>query len=641
MYYRRRPTIVGRIWRFIKKLIVFVIRLISFLFLVSFVLSFIAMFGGYFAMNKEPDIKPNTVLTLNLSGMIIDGPGMDPTLQMLLRERTQTLQEITTNIRKAAHDDRIVGILLKTNGVGMSFTTALDIREELLAFKQSGKKIYAYTPDAGLGSYLVLSTADKIYMPPSGCAFVMGLRAEIPFYKGLFDKLGITPEFVAIGKYKTGPQNFTMDHLSDEYREVMDDLLDAYYTTYVQKIAEARNVPLVEVRAWIDDGLYSARDALEAGMVDELVYEPQLDSILLKELGLSTPALPESTPQTERASTPTPTVSASEQKPEPTVIQKVEPSAPESTLKTVSMTQYTRAKVDAPNLHQQGEKIAVVYASGTIVSGRSPLSSGRFIASDTLNQLLSDLEEDETIRGVILRVDSGGGSALASDLIRSRILDMTRKKPVIISMANAAASGGYMISAPANKIVAYPVTITGSIGIYGGKFSMRGLNDWLGVTVETLQRGENAGLFTSARTHTPSEHERFQQYIQDGYENFVNIVAQGRNMTFAMAADVAEGRVWTGEQAADIGLVDSLGNLETAITLLKEQLQISVEQDVQMMVYPRPESPLEMLLQNMQEVMVNAAFPKEFLHARARFETLTRLQDDRLFAWWPQRILFE
>lgn len=651
------------IWRRIGKVIAWtfrtIARLISWLFLLSFIISLGFMVWLFHDASRPPEVKPDTVLVMKFRGFIVDGPPMDITTQRLLGERVQTVQEIVQTLRKAAHDERIIGLLLKPGSYQMNLTAALDIREELLAFRQSGKKVFAYMNNVGMGGYLLTSVADQIFMPPSGSAFVSGFRAEVPFYSGLFEKIGVTPEFVAIGDYKTAPQVFTMDHMSDELREVLNEQLDTYYSAYVHNVAEARQVSLLQVQSWIDDALYTTQEALAAGMIDELVYESQLEERLAQELGLvdmksEADAAPEDSGEGTVEMTPENSDAAPAGDSGEDTVEVMSEDADatttedenESPLTTLSASQYAHVEVDAPDLHITGEKIAVVYASGIITSGNSsPSASQPSIGSDSMTELLASLTDDDEIQGIILRIDSGGGGIMASDFIRNSVQEATDEKPVIVTMADVAASGGYMIAIPANRIIAHPLTLTGSIGIFGGKFSLEGLSDLLGVRIETLQRGQNAGLFTAFRTHTPEEQERFRTYLQQHYDEFVAQVAQGRQMTMTTADEIAQGRVWVGTQAAELGLVDALGGLETAITMMKEMLEIPEEEDVTLEPYPRPGNPFEVLRQRFGGFLrqrfgglVQSQMSKEVDTMNQRLEELVRLQNEHVFAWWPGRI---
>ncbi|MCP4401370.1 MAG: signal peptide peptidase SppA [bacterium] len=602
MKHTRRQRLTHSAWQRTKQ----IFRLLKKTILFGFLIVLIAILGVsawfYWEFSHVPKIRPDTVLVMNLDGMVLDGPSNTPGIQRLLGEDVQTRQGLVNNIRKAAHDPRIVGIFLKMKSFGMLSSTALEIRDELLAFKERGKKIFAYMEYAGKRSYFLAASADKIYMPQPGDIYTRGWRFEVPFYKNLLGKIGITPEFIAIGKYKNAPQIFTMDHLSDEYREVLNDILDAYSEDYTTQIATVRNVPESTVQDWIDGGLYSAPEALKAGMIDELLYENDVEHAIQVELGL---------------------VGGGEQ-----TEQALE-------LKTVNMSQYARVKVDAPWLHDTGEKVAVVYAQGSIVSGKNPSPRSQTIASETMTELFEELAKDEKIKGIILRVDSGGGGARASSMIWNAIQEARQKKPVVVSMVGAAASGGYMISAPADSIVAYPLTITGSIGIFGGKFSMKGLFDLIGLNVEILKRGENAGMFTDARVWTEGEKERFRYFIQEGYDDFVTKVAEGREMTFEAVDAIARGRVWTGEQALELGLVDKLGGMETVIAVMKEKIGIPEDEDIRLVDYPKMENPAQLFLKRLRETNTAMELPEEVLQMQQQFEELKRLEDERFFAWFP------
>jgi protease IV len=588
------------------------------------VLWLLMMVGGAIWLYREfvaaPRVKPETVLTLNIRGGILDGPSVDPLVQRILGEDAQTRQGIVNNIKKASQDARILGIFLNIEEYYMTSEVALEIRDALLAFKQSGKKIFAYTEYAGKLTYLLISPADKTYLSPAGDIALGGWRAEIPFYKDMFDKIGVTPEFIAFGKYKTAPQIFTMNHMSDEYREVINDLLDAYSTDFVAQIAAVRKVSPDTVQTWIDDGIYSATEALKAGMVDELHFENEVEQCIRVELGLTA------------------------KDKQPAAANPSEPPADPPKLKTINNSQYARVKVAVPGLHDNGQKIAVVYAQGSIVSGSSSSSPyDPMIASETMTELLKQLTDDKTIKGILLRIDSGGGSAFASETIWNAVRTAQQKKPVVVSMTGAAASGGYMISAPAASIVAYPLTVTGSIGIFGGKFSLEGLYDWIGLNIEPVQRGENAGMFTDTRVWTETEKARLQVLIQEGYDTFLAKVAEGRGMTVDAVHAIAQGRVWTGQEALKNGLVDKLGGLETALNVLKEKIGIPEKEDVQLVEYPKLKDPFRTIIKRLRSTQVATQFPlpPELQQVQQQLADLRRMQNERLFAWFPLTLSME
>ncbi len=617
------------VWKRTKHVVRILIKIHFWLNLLGFIVMLIAAGWFYREFIAPPKVQQDTVLTMNLDGGIFDAPSQNPWLQRLLSEDIQTQQGVVMSIRKAAHDPRILAILMNVGDFYMGYETAQEIRDELLAFKQTGKKIFAYAEFVGRQDYFLASTADTIYLVPPGDVFLRGWRYEIPFYKDMLDKIGVAPEFIHIGKYKTAPQVFTMNHISDEYREVLNDILDAVSEDYIEQIAAMRDVSPERVRSWIDDGIYSAEEALEQGIVDELAFENDIEKHVMQALGLrdEEDIAEEDTAREE---------------------DDTDDGDNDPDLTTITLAGYARVPVDAPGLHASGEKIAVLHAQGSIVSGESPSSPySQMIASETVSHQLAQLAEDDSIKGIIFRIDSGGGGARASTIIWNAVREATQKKPVVVSMVGAAASGGYMISAPADSIVAYPTTITGSIGIFGGKFSMNGLYDWIGLNIEILKRGDNAGIFTDARAWTDSEKTCYSRIIQDGYEDFVNIVAEGRGMTFEDVDTIAQGRVWTGKQALELGLVDALGGMETAITVIKEQLEIPAADDVCLVEYPKMGNPVSRVLDRLRNTgtaqLTEAAspLPEEFQRLQQQLAVLKRLEDDRLFAWFPVPVLVE
>ena len=638
MHHLRRQRLWGKIWRKLAK----IFRIIKNIFLVILLVTFAAYFviAGwlYWEFSHIPGVKKDSVLVMDLDGLIKDRPSMDPLSERLLEEVGKTRRAMVDNIRKAARDPRIKGILLDIGYYGMGRTTAYEIREELIRFKKSGKKVFAFMESAGLGTYLLVSVADKIYMPPSGATYFPGLRAEIPFFKDMLDMVGVTPEFVYIGKYKTAPQPLTMDHISDEYREVINNLLDNLYNNYIEKIAEARNVSEETVTTWIDDGIYPAADALKAGVIDEILYESQVDNTIQRELGLLKQPY-----ESEKAEADDTGNKEDEKNEQDKNDEGKEKDKDKPKLNKIHNGQYARVPVNVPQLHRTGKKIAVIYAQGGIVSGKGapPSSENPMIGSEAMTKLFSTLADDDDIKGIIFRVDSGGGGARASDIIRNAVYETCQKKPVVVSMAGAAASGGYMISAPATSIVAYPLTLTGSIGIFGGKFSVQGLLDLINVNVEVIQRGRHAGIFSGARPWSEDDLALFRKYIQQGYDDFIRNVAEGRGMTVEEVNAVAQGRVWFGEQALEHGLVDKLGGFDTALAVLKEKLNIPEDEDVQLIEYPKMETAWEQLLRRIRQYPMNASLPKQLQRLSAQLEELSQLQNENLFAWFPYRIIVE
>ncbi len=606
MYSFRRKRMTWRIWRRIKQAFGIIRNIVIGLLAIVLVIGLITTWWLYREFSKIPNVKENTLLEMNMEGVILDGPSFSTVSQRILGEDVQTLRGIVTNIRKAAADPRIVGILLNLQTYGMGFSTAQEIREELLTFKESGKKVFVYTEWSSTWHYFFASVADMIYMPPSGSVYVSGFEREISFYRKFLTKIGITPEHTYIGKYKTAPQSEMLEEMPDAYREVVDDILDAYYQGYIEQVAATRNLPQDTIRNWIDGAFYTAVEAHEAGMIDKLIYKDQLEKELMVQLGL----LEEEN------------VSEEEEEPE---------------LSTINNSQYARVRVKGLQLHNAGEKIAVVYANGVITGGASsPVgSSSQIIGAKSMTELLETLAKDQDIKGIILRVNSPGGGARASDLIRHAVKEAQKKKPIILSMADLAASGGYMISAPAGTILAYPLTLTGSIGIYSQKYNFQKLYEMLGITTAIIERGNNAGMFSVSRPRTPEEQERMEHYLWGAYHHFITGVAEGRHKSVEEVDAIAQGRVWTGQQALDNGLVDQLGGFDEAITILKDKLNIPEDEDVQLVEFPQVDNPFALLWQRFLNTQVTAQIPNSLKDIRRRLQILQRLEHEQTLAWFP------
>ena len=618
----RRTRLRISLWRWIKQTFKILRHIFVGIWLAMLLAAIISAGWLYRELNRVPKVKDDSLLSITLNGMVLEGPAFNNAAQHILGEDVQTLRGMLNNLRKATKDPRIIGIALTLKGYGMSHGTSNEIREELAKFKAAGKKIFVYMDWAYPGKYLFASLGNKLYMSPSGGMDLAVFSMEAPFYRKLLDKIGVTPEHIYIGKYKTGPQPEMLEKMSDEDREVSNLLLDAFYNNFVEQAAANRNVSQETVKGWIDSGFFSAKDALEMGMVDELVYEKDFERALKIELGLIKPDAETSADADE---------SAEKEKED----DEDEPKLPE-----VNNSQYARVKVETPNLYNTGEKIAVIYASGVILSGQSsPIgSNSAVIGSESLTELLETVKKDKEIKGVIIRLDSPGGSASASDEIRHAIEQVKAKKPVMISMSSLAASGGYMISAPADKIFAYPLTITGSIGIYSMHYHFQRLHDWLGINVERLERGENSGIFSTSRPRTEQETQRMEHFLRQFYDDFVKGVATGRRLTVEAADQIAQGRVWTGQQALENGLVDEIGGFDEVIAAMKKQLNIPEQDEVQLVEYPELENPWRLLWQRFMNTHIAANVPAELLDAQEALRYAERLAAERELALLPFRI---
>jgi protease IV len=505
----------------------------------------------------EPTIRDNSLLTLRVSGSLPDYTPDDP-FKKYFGGPDQSLTGLVMQFKKAKADSRIKAILLDIDMSGVGWGKAEELRDAIADFRSSGKPVYAYV-ELGLNKeYYIAIACDKIYVAPPGELFINGLAADVMFFRGSLDKLGIYPDIYQIGKYKSAGDMFTQKEMTEAHREYINSLLDDLFGRYVNAIAQARHKTPDEVRALIDNAPYNAAKAKEAGLIDEAAYRDDLEKQIKSSLGY------------KEADTFVP----------------------------VRGSEYKDVSPESLGLNQ-GERIAVIYASGDIGSGSSQNSpSGdQSIGSDTVSKALNDATADKTIKAIVLRVDSPGGSGLASDIIWHAVEAANQKKPVVVSMSDVAASGGYYISAAASKIIAQPSTITGSIGVVAGKPVMRGFYDWLGISNEYVLRGKTAGMFRETEKFSDEERTKFEEWIKNTYyQDFVPKVAKGRKKDAQAVDSVGQGRVWTGYQAKERGLVDEFGGLDRAFDVAKELAKIPADKGVERVIFPYPKTFLQQLL---------------------------------------------
>ena len=519
-----------------------------------------------------PDIRDNSVLALRVSGTLPDFVPDDP-LRRFFGGPTQSLSSLVLQFKKAKADKRIKAILLEIDMSSVGWGKSEEIRDAIADFRTSGKPVYAYMELGMNKEFYIASACDKIYVAPPGELFITGLAADVMFFRGTLDKLGVYPEIYQIGKYKSAGDIFTRKEMSDAHREAVNSLLDDLFNRYVDAIAKSRGKTSDEIRAIIDNAPYSAAQAKEIGLIDGVSYRDELEKEIKNKLGYK----------------------ESEQ------------------LRLVAGSAYRRVDPESLGLNQ-GERIAVIYATGDIGSGSSENSpsGSQSIGSDTMTRALNDARDDKTVKAIVIRVDSPGGSGLASDVIWHAVDAAKQKKPVVISMSDVAASGGYYISAGANKIISQPSTITGSIGVVAGKPVMKGFYDWIGVSNEYVLRGKNAGIFRETEKFTPEERAKFEEWIKTTYYNdFVPKVAKGRNKDVEYIDSVGQGRVWTGAQAKDRALVDEFGGLDRAVEVAKELAKIPADKGVRRVIFPYPKTFL-------QELMSSGSDDDEYTETKAK-----------------------
>lgn len=527
-----------------------ILLLVGGILLALLIVGIIAIIFAARSMNS-PSVADNSVLVLSVSGELPDYVADEPLAKAFGIKQEQSFTSLLTQLRKAKVDKRISAVMLDIDFPGIGWGKADEFRDAVADFKTSGKPVYAYMEIGTNKEYYLATAADKIFLPPSGDIYINGFAAEAMFYKGSLDKLGVEADVIQIGpKYKNAPDRYTKTEMGEGQREVLNAILDEYYGRFTSAISESRKKPIEDVKALIDNAPYNAVKAKELGLIDDAFYPEQIDNDLKAKLGYGD----------------------------------------DKKLRTIRGGDYREIPSDTLGLNN-GEKVAVIYASGAINVGRSSNGpfNGEMVGSDTIVAAVDEAAEDKSVKAIVLRVDSPGGSALASDLMWHAIENAKAKKPVVVSMADTAASGGYYIACNANKIVAEPSTVTGSIGMFLGKPVVKGLYDWLGVTNEYVMRGKNAGIFRETEKFTPEERAKMTEQANGVYyDNFVPKVAKGRNKTNEEINTLGQGRVWTGTQAKGNGLVDEFGGLEKAISIAKELANLPADKDVRRVVLPAP-----------------------------------------------------
>jgi protease IV len=520
---------------------------------VAFFISIIGFVSLYLLFGREPSVPSSATLVLRVGGNLTEVAPAD-VVGYIRGVRMPTVRSIVENLRKAALDNRVRGVLLKPTGFESPFWGKVqEIRDAVLEFRKSGKPVYAYVDYGGDREYYLATAADKIFLMPSAALDLTGVATYELFLRGTLDKIGAYPDLHHIGQYKTAVNTFTEKGYTAAHKEMDEALNRDLYEQIVRGIADGRKKNEAEVRTAIDDGPFLPENALKAGLVDDLAYEDQVDEKL-------------------RAG---------------------------STRDRIEGDDYARVSASSIGLNR-GPRIAVIYATGAIVGGKSgydPLN-GAVAGSDTLIEYIRQARRDGSVRAIVLRIDSPGGSASASDAIwRELMLARNEKsdRPLVASMSDLAASGGYYIAMPAHVIVAQPSTLTGSIGIFGGKVVTGGVYNKLGMNIESTSIGKRAEINSPVRPYNQDELKKLQEQLQSFYDDFVEKVATSRHTTPEQIDALAQGRVWTGRQAKQNKLVDELGGLDRAIALAKQRAKIPADSGVEIVVYPPRKSFYELL----------------------------------------------
>ncbi len=519
-------------------------------FILMFVmLAVLVSLGGvlatFFLAPRGPAVQAGSVLWLRVPGGLIEHAPDDIFGQLTVGRRA-TLRDVVGALQKAKLDDRVEGVVLIPPLTAGLWAKAQEIRDAMLDFRESGKPLIAYLEYGGGQQYYLATAADKIFLTPTSPLDLVGVATYELFLREALDKIGTHPDYLHAGDFKTASNLYTETTFTPEHREMSEALNRDFYEQLVGAIAEGRQMSEAAVRRAIDEGPFVPDHAMTLGLIDGLRYEDELVAEL--DAGEAEPA------RLDYAD-----------------YRRLDPA-------TLGIT--------------GGPRIAVIHASGAIMLGGPgfDMFGGQVVSSRAMARDIRLARDDDTIRAIVLRIDSPGGAAIASDLIWRELMLAKEDKPLIASMSDVAASGGYYIAAPADVVVAQPGTLTGSIGVVGGKLAIGGTLEKLGVNVEAVTDGAMAGMNSPFTPYSDQSRVRIQAQIDAIYETFLARVAEGRDMTRDEVHAIAQGRVWTGRQAQTIGLVDELGGFNRALALAKREAGIDPDQGVTVVPYPRPRS---------------------------------------------------
>ena len=557
--------------------------LIIFLIFIFLIIVALASFV-YLEFGRPPSVKAHSYLEIRLSGDLQEKATADFFMSFFGMRPPLSMYDIWLNFQKAKRDSRIQAILLRLGYLQCGWAKINELRDLVLDFRKTGKKIYATieeTIDADKEYYLA-TACDRIIFHPSGLMFLNGIGGYIPFFKKGLDKLGVEYEWEHIEKYKTAMNQFTEEGFTPAHKEMMESLYGEVYSRYIDEVAGARGKSEKDVKALLDYGFFQGPKAKEAGLVDDLLYEDELQNIF-QENG--------------------------------------------KRMSRISHERYSNIKPSSLGLFR-GKKIALVYGMGTILTGEGMY---QMMGSSTVARWIRQARTDKSIKAVVFRVDSPGGSSVGSDVIWREVILTKKEKPVIVSMSDLAGSGGYWVAMSAHKIVAQPQTWTGSIGVYFGRPNLINLYEKLGITSERFTFGDKADIFSTFRKWTSEERQIIKTEIEWLYDQFLTKVAEGRNMTKEEVDGIGKGRVWTGNQAVNLGLVDELGGLSRAIELAKELAGIPAAEQVQLVVQPKKISFFDMIL-GRKFIKTNLDLNP---HLEKTLSTLKLLENERIWAIMP------
>ena len=537
--------------------------------LLTVLISVIGLFAiAYsFGRNREKpvSVSDGSTLLLRLDGEIPERPPVDYNIPFLGNKSAMTVENVWSTLRKAASDSRIKAIVLEPANPQIAWGKLQELHADLELFRKSGKPVYAYLKSPGTKDYYLATAATRIYLSPEDLLNLKGLRFELMYFRRTLDKLGVQVDVEHAGKYKDFGDMFTRSSMSAETREVYTGVLDDLYGNLLQTIAAGRKKSVDQVKTIIDDGPFISSQALAQGLVDDVKFEDEMYGDLKNLLK-------------------------------------------NGDIKTIASREYNKVADSSLGLGGK-QRIAFIAGEGDISRGDpdSTNDSGG-LESEHFNKLLKKVQNDSSIKAVIVRIDSPGGESTASDDMWRAMNQLSRKKPMVISMSDTAASGGYYMAMTGDPIVAYPGTLTGSIGVVFGKPNLHGLYDKLGIDKDSLSRGRFARIDSDYEPLDDAGRKKLREGIDDGYRSFVSKVATARKRKFDEIEPLAQGRVWVGDQAKSNGLIDELGGIDRAIELVKQKANIPAKEGVALVIYPAK--------RNILDVLFDQPTPEAMLHSR-------------------------
>jgi protease IV len=534
------------------KLIVRFLAILGALWLIGMIIVLVAVIG---AKGKVPS---KTILEADFEQAFPEDIPDTPSARFTLNEKL-TLRDVIDALDRGAEDDRVVGLLARVGAAPMGMAQTQEIRDAVLRFRAHKKFAVAYSETfgefgPGNGAYYLATAFDQIYLQPSGDVGLTGIIMESPFIKGTLGKLGMSFHGDHRYEYKNALNFYTETKYTPPHKEAMTAIMNSWFGQMRDGICQARAISVDKFQAIVDAGPYLGKEAVDAHLVDEVAYRDEVYGKVKNRAGNGADLL------------------------------------------------YLEKYLDrAGHPHQRGKKIALVFGVGGVTRGKSdydPVQGSQTMGSETVAGAIRAAAQDEEVKGILFRVDSPGGSYVASDTIWREVVNARKAgKPVVVSMGNLAGSGGYFVAMAADKIVAQPGTITASIGVLGGKLLTSGFWDKVGVSFDEVHDGDKATMFTGTEDYTPAEWSRFEAWLDRVYVDFTGKVAEGRKLPKDKVLEIAKGRIWSGQDAKNLGLVDELGGYDTAMKLLKKAAGIPETDDVRIVVYPRPKNLLDALLQ--------------------------------------------